>query len=116
MSPRRIHRSEHTRQPPTAPPVIVCPMCDFPLTYQQSVLAGPMPRERWDQFVCRRCRLAFEYRHRTRELKRTGAAFKNGIKLCSSALRTVQTRVDVDGTPSQEQRRQVFRLLTVGPC
>jgi hypothetical protein len=48
-----------------------CQSCDFPLTFVEAILGGVNPVERWDRYVCRRCATAFEYRSRTRKLKRT---------------------------------------------
>jgi CheY-like chemotaxis protein len=58
--------------PPTAPPTLTCPSCDKPLRYLRSHLGGVSMkhREQWDYFECpRRCG-TFEYRARTRKLKR----------------------------------------------
>ena len=58
--------------PPTPPPTLTCPNCDKPLRYLRSHLGGVSVkhREQWDYFECpRRCG-TFEYRTRTRKLKR----------------------------------------------
>jgi hypothetical protein len=47
----------------------VCPTCDTQLAYQQTVISGVKPIERWDYFECRRCG-QFVYRDRTRKLRR----------------------------------------------
>ena len=59
-----------TTNPPTAPPILRCPMCDGPLLYQRSHLGGVSHRlpEQWDDFLCPACG-TFEYRHRTRKLR-----------------------------------------------
>jgi CheY-like chemotaxis protein len=60
-----------TTTPPSSPPVLVCPSCDSPLTYEQSYLGGVNERhlEQWDRFDCPASCGAFEYRHRTRKLR-----------------------------------------------
>jgi hypothetical protein len=40
------------------------------LVYHHTVLGGVTPPERWDYLDCRTCG-PFEYRHRTRRLRRT---------------------------------------------
>jgi two-component system, cell cycle response regulator DivK len=58
--------------PPTAPPTLTCPNCDKPLRYLRSHMGGVSVkhREQWDYFECpRRCG-TYEYRTRTRKLKR----------------------------------------------
>jgi hypothetical protein len=52
---------------PPAPPLL-CPTCDKPLVYLQTVFGGVYPRERWDYFQCRPCGL-YAYRQRTRRLR-----------------------------------------------
>ncbi len=60
-----------TKTPPASPPVLLCPSCDQPLTYEESYVGGVSERhsEQWDQYVCSECG-AFQYRHRTRALRR----------------------------------------------
>jgi hypothetical protein len=57
-----------TSAPDVPPPELVCPTCDTPLEYQQTVISGVKPIERWDYFGCRRCG-QFVYRDRTRKLR-----------------------------------------------
>jgi hypothetical protein len=61
-----------TRTPPLSPPPLLCPTCDGPLTYDRSHIGGVSARhtEQWDYYSCPSCG-AFQYRHRTRKLKRT---------------------------------------------
>ena len=75
-SQRRLAKKEYERltttTPPMQPPDLLCPSCDRPLNYQRSFVGGVSPRnaEQWDQFACvARCGL-FEYRHRTRKMRR----------------------------------------------
>jgi hypothetical protein len=68
---KRIRRSAvFTSTPDVAPPRLLCPSCDVPLVYRQTVLSGVKPIERWDYFDCRTCG-AFVYRDRTRKLRPT---------------------------------------------
>jgi CheY-like chemotaxis protein len=55
--------------PPFPPRALVCPSCDQPLRYVKSYIGGVSAREQWDSYSCRRCGI-FEYRHRTRRLRR----------------------------------------------
>jgi CheY-like chemotaxis protein len=60
-----------TTEPPTAPPVLVCPSCDQPLKYLRSHIGGVSERhqEQWDYFECPTGCGTFQYRHRTRKLR-----------------------------------------------
>jgi hypothetical protein len=61
-----------THHPEIPAPQLLCPSCDRPLIYRQTVIAGVKPPERWDYYECRSCG-PFQYRHRTRLLRRTDA-------------------------------------------
>jgi len=50
--------------------VLLCPTCLDMLTFELSIEGGVEPVEHWDQFVCRRCRQQWEYRTRTRKLRK----------------------------------------------
>jgi DNA-binding response OmpR family regulator len=67
------HQRCVTRAPAAAPPTLLCPSCDRPLIYEQSHIGGVSARqpEQWDNFICPACGM-FEYRHRTRKLRRVG--------------------------------------------
>ena len=67
----RTFRRFDTTAPPHEPPVVHCRECDRLLDYQKSRVGGVSPSnpEQWDQFRCRGCAAAFEYRHRTRRLR-----------------------------------------------
>ena len=72
MTLKKALQRGDTVVPPTAPPTLMCPNCDKPLRYLRSHLGGVSVkhREQWDYFECpRRCG-TFEYRTRTRKLKR----------------------------------------------
>ena len=59
-----------TMAPPATPPLLLCPLCDQPLTYEHSHMGGVKSHaEQWDTFKCSDCG-AFEYRQRTRKLRR----------------------------------------------
>jgi len=61
-----------TTTPPLAPPRAVCPSCDRLLTYRHSHTGGVNARqpEQWDWYLCPGQCGMFEYRHRTRSLRR----------------------------------------------
>jgi predicted RNA-binding Zn-ribbon protein involved in translation (DUF1610 family) len=58
-----------TSKPATPPPELLCPTCDRPLVYRETVISGVQPIERWDYFACPACG-GFVYRDRTRKLRR----------------------------------------------
>jgi hypothetical protein len=60
-----------TTTPPLPPPELVCPSCDQKLAYECSHVGGVSDRhpEQWDAFRCTSCG-SFEYRQRTRKLRR----------------------------------------------
>jgi predicted RNA-binding Zn-ribbon protein involved in translation (DUF1610 family) len=67
---KRTRRSPtFTSTPATPAPQLLCPECDRPLVYRQTVISGIKPIERWDYFECRTCG-SFVYRERTRKLRR----------------------------------------------
>lgn len=56
-----------------SPPLpLVCPSCDRPLTFERSHVGGVGPRhiEQWDYFMCTAGCGMFQYRVRTRKLRR----------------------------------------------
>jgi len=63
-----------TTHPPIMPPSLQCPSCDGPLQYVRSHVGGVSARhsEQWDYFECPSCG-TFQYRQRTRKLRRVGA-------------------------------------------
>jgi CheY-like chemotaxis protein len=68
----RAHTRHDTTAPPMAPPVLVCPACDSPLRYLRSHVGGVSSRhsEQWDYFECLVGCGTFQYRQRTRKLRR----------------------------------------------
>jgi hypothetical protein len=63
--------TRETRTPESAAPVLVCPQCDRRLTYLKTISGGVAKTpEYWDQLTCERCKASFEYRRRTRRLRR----------------------------------------------
>ena len=68
---RRYERYS-TTTPPQAPPALRCPQCDGALHYERSYVGGVTQKfaEQWDQFRCPSGCGIFQYRHRTRSLRR----------------------------------------------
>jgi len=68
----RAHQRFTTTSPPKAPPALSCPTCDRGLKYEQSHVGGVNDRhaEQWDYFVCPSGYGVFQYRHRTRRVRR----------------------------------------------
>jgi len=68
----RAHQRHDTTTPPLTPPSLVCPGCDQPLVYQRSHVGGVSARnsEQWDYFECPHGCGAFQYRERTRKLRK----------------------------------------------
>jgi CheY-like chemotaxis protein len=69
----RSHDRHQTMQPPLPPPQLVCPHCDIPLRYERSHIGGVSVRssEQWDYFECPAGCGEFQYRQRTRRLRKT---------------------------------------------
>jgi CheY-like chemotaxis protein len=63
-----------TTDPPTPAPTLVCPQCDQPLRYDHSNIGGVSVRhaEQWDYFECTAGCGTFQYRQRTRKLRKIG--------------------------------------------
>jgi CheY-like chemotaxis protein len=68
----RTHLRGETDVPPSVPPPLVCPECDRPLDYKSSHIGGVSARhaEQWDYFVCAGGCGTFQYRQRTRKLRK----------------------------------------------
>ena len=68
----RSHVRGETAAPPTLPPGLICPECDYPLEYKSSQVGGVSARnaEQWDYFACGRGCGTFQYRQRTRKLRK----------------------------------------------
>jgi two-component system cell cycle response regulator DivK len=73
---RTMLSSAHTRHdtttPPIAPPALICPECAQPLRYVRSHIGGVTAQnsEQWDYFECTGGCGTFQYRERTRKLRR----------------------------------------------
>jgi hypothetical protein len=67
----KTRAAQLTKEPAAPAPHLICPSCDFRLTFLNTVINGVNPIEYWDRFACARCGGAFEYRRRTRKLRRT---------------------------------------------
>ena len=64
-------RTHITREPPIAPQRLDCPECRKSLVYHQSfLLSGVQQIEQWDRYACVECRGVYEYRQRTKMLRR----------------------------------------------
>ena len=61
-----------TVTPALPPPTLTCPTCDTPLLYQNSHIGGVSEhhREQWDYFECPASCGRFQYRQRTRKLRK----------------------------------------------
>jgi CheY-like chemotaxis protein len=68
----RAHKRADTTEPPTVPPALICPECDLPLKYLHSHVGGVSARhpEQWDYFECTAGCGTFQYRERTRKLRK----------------------------------------------
>jgi two-component system, chemotaxis family, response regulator PixH len=68
----RAHLRHDTTTPPLQPPILVCPQCDQPLVYKRSHVGGVSARhsEQWDYFECASGCGSFQYRERTRKLRK----------------------------------------------
>ena len=73
---RQMLRTAHTRHdtttPPVQPPVLVCPECNKLLRYVRSHVGGVNARqpEQWDYFECVTGCGTFQFRERTRKLRK----------------------------------------------
>ena len=72
VTAKAAHLREMTLSPPISPRDLVCPSCDQVLTYHHSYLGGVSIKhpEQWDRFTCRQKCGTFEYRVRTRKLRK----------------------------------------------
>jgi CheY-like chemotaxis protein len=72
ISHAKAHQRFTTTSPPMAPPVLCCPSCDRALKYERSHVGGVSDHhpEQWDYFVCPSGCGAFQYRQRTRRVRR----------------------------------------------
>jgi len=61
-----------TTEPPLHPPELRCPACDGALHYEHSHIGGVSIKhqEQWDYFECPACHGSFQFRQRTRRLRR----------------------------------------------
>jgi hypothetical protein len=68
----RVHARHDTIDPLALPPSLVCSTCDQPLRYLRSHVGGVSVRhpEQWDYFECVAGCGAYQYRPRTRKLRR----------------------------------------------
>jgi DNA-binding response OmpR family regulator len=66
------HKRGETTTPPVTPLLLRCPVCDGALAYQRSHIGGVSARhqEQWDYFVCPDGCGTFQYRVRTRKVRK----------------------------------------------
>ena len=69
---KKAHHRGDTTNPPLTPPRLVCPSCDRPLAYRRSHIGGVSSKhaEQWDYFECESGCGTFQYRARTRKLRK----------------------------------------------
>jgi hypothetical protein len=67
-----LHERHDTTAPPVTPPALICPQCDQLLAYQRSHIGGVSARhaDQWDYYECPAGCGVFQYRERTRKLRR----------------------------------------------
>jgi CheY-like chemotaxis protein len=68
----RTHKRHDTMSPPIEPPALICPTCDQRLIYQRSHIGGvsALHSEQWDYYNCAASCGTFQYRERTRKLRK----------------------------------------------
>jgi two-component system cell cycle response regulator DivK len=68
----RAYNRHTTTTPAVPPPALICPVCDHSLAYLRSHVGGVSERhaEQWDYFECPAGCGTFQYRQRTRKLRR----------------------------------------------
>ena len=68
----RAHQRHDTTEPAVQPPALICPQCDQPLRYLRSHIGGVSIRhpEQWDYFECAAGCGTFQYRERTRKIRK----------------------------------------------
>lgn len=68
----RAHHRHDTSDPAIVPPALVCPACDAALRYLRSHIGGVNERhaEQWDYFECSSGCGTYQYRQRTRKLRK----------------------------------------------
>jgi CheY-like chemotaxis protein len=69
----KMHERYSSTVPPQAPPALMCPVCENMLKYDRSFVGGVNGRqpEQWDYFECSYGCGRFQYRHRTRKIRKT---------------------------------------------
>lgn len=72
MTLSRAHVRQQTTSPTLPPPALVCPLCDKPLLYTRSHIGGvnAQTSEQWDYYECAAGCGTFQYRQRTRKLRK----------------------------------------------
>lgn len=72
MTLKKAHHRGDTMTPPSAPPELRCEVCDAKLEYVRSHIGGVSIKhlEQWDYYVCPAGCGRFEYRVRTRKMRK----------------------------------------------
>ncbi len=98
-------RTTLTTQPLNEPPSRTCPECDGVLRYVRSYLSGTRrQQEQWDVFCCPPKCGEFEYRHRTRKLRRLPVGEADTRRIRTSRIRTSKSYVPTTGTATKTFR------------
>jgi CheY-like chemotaxis protein len=68
----KSHNRRETTEPPLQPPTLRCPACDNVLRYEKSHIGGVSAKhsEQWDDYECAAGCGDFQYRQRTRKLRK----------------------------------------------
>jgi CheY-like chemotaxis protein len=74
----RAHIRRDTTAPPAVPPTLMCPLCTRPLRYERSHLGGVNAQhtEQWDYYQCSSGCGEFQYRQRTRKVRRVAGGLR----------------------------------------
>src|SRR5262249_26695762 len=71
-APSRLDARRETTEAPPRPPLLLCPICNQPMMFVTSHIGGVNANhsEQWDDFECAKGCGKFEFRHRTRKIRR----------------------------------------------
>src|SRR4029078_1902627 len=98
-----------TTAPLYRPPALTCPECDGALVYQVTHYGGinPTAVERWDEFACESgCGARFEYRVRTRRLRRMVPGDCRDFAGRSRTFRALEHQAPISPGVRSENRRE----------
>jgi CheY-like chemotaxis protein len=82
----RTHQRFETSTPPICPPQLRCPSCDQSLRYVRSHIGGVSARlsEQWDDYVCPSACGTFQYRQRTKRVRRCSIDASSSLRVRAS--------------------------------